>query len=75
MHTFTVGKQHVIIRARAEDTGGVSSILELHHPPDTGPPLHVHQFEDEGFFILGEATASPFSLRRSKLKRWDPVTS
>ena len=42
----------MIIRARAEDTSGIVSVLELHHPPETGPPLHVHQYEDEGFYIL-----------------------
>jgi quercetin dioxygenase-like cupin family protein len=24
----------------------------MHHPPEAGPPLHVHKFEDEGFYIL-----------------------
>jgi quercetin dioxygenase-like cupin family protein len=52
MKTFTVGKQHVIVRAEAADTGGVCAVLETHHPPETGPPLHVHQHEDEGFFVL-----------------------
>lgn len=52
MKTFTVGKQEVIVRAGAEDTGGVCAVLEMRHPPETGPPLHVHEHEEEGFYIL-----------------------
>jgi mannose-6-phosphate isomerase-like protein (cupin superfamily) len=52
MKTFTVGKQHVIVRAESADTNGVCAVLEMHHPPETGPPLHVHQHEAEGFFVL-----------------------
>lgn len=52
MQSYNVGKQYVIVRARAEDTGGVLSLLEMHHSPETGPPLHVHKYEDEGFYIL-----------------------
>ena len=50
--SFTVGKQFVIVRAGSADTNGVCAVLEMHHPPETGPPLHVHQYEDEGFFVL-----------------------
>jgi mannose-6-phosphate isomerase-like protein (cupin superfamily) len=52
MKTFTVGRQDVIVKAGAQDTGGVCAVLEMHHPPEVGPPLHVHKHEDEGFYIL-----------------------
>ena len=39
-----------LIKASAESTGGSFSILEEIDPLDT--PLHVHQNEDELFFVL-----------------------
>jgi quercetin dioxygenase-like cupin family protein len=28
------------------------SLVRMHHPPDDMPPLHVHDAEDEGFYVL-----------------------
>jgi len=50
--SYNVSRQHVVVRAEAADTNGVCAVLEMHHPVDFGPPLHVHSCEDEGFFIL-----------------------
>ena len=50
--TYDVSRQHVIVRAESADTNKVCAVLEMHHPIDFGPPLHVHTQEDEGFFIL-----------------------
>jgi mannose-6-phosphate isomerase-like protein (cupin superfamily) len=45
------------IKATAEQTGGLLSILEITEPPDMEGPLHVHHREDEGFWILeGDVT-------------------
>jgi quercetin dioxygenase-like cupin family protein/ketosteroid isomerase-like protein len=45
------------IKVTAEDTGGLMSIIEITEPPNAEAPLHVHQREDEGFWILdGSAT-------------------
>ena len=52
LSTFNIGNQHVIVRASTSTTGGVCSVLEMHHPIDVGPPLHRHAREDEGFYIL-----------------------
>ncbi len=46
-----------VIKATAEDTGGLMTIVEMTEPPDTEAPLHVHHREDEAFFVLeGSAT-------------------
>jgi quercetin dioxygenase-like cupin family protein len=45
------------IKATAEDTGGLLTIVEVTEPPGTEAPLHVHHREDEGFWILeGDVT-------------------
>lgn len=38
--------------AEGEDTGGGLTVYEIQFPPDSGPPLHVHQREDEYFYVL-----------------------
>lgn len=41
-----------IIRIFAEDTAGSCGMLEALVPPGEGPPLHVHEREDEFFRVL-----------------------
>jgi quercetin dioxygenase-like cupin family protein len=39
------------------ETGGAFALLEVSGPPGDQPPLHVHQHDDEGFYVLeGELT-------------------
>jgi quercetin dioxygenase-like cupin family protein len=46
-----------VIKARAADTGGQMSIVEVTEPPNAEAPLHVHYREDEAFWILeGDVT-------------------
>jgi quercetin dioxygenase-like cupin family protein len=44
--------QIAFIRARAEDTGGLFSVIETRTPKGNGPSPHVHEREDEAFFVL-----------------------
>jgi quercetin dioxygenase-like cupin family protein len=45
------------IKVTAEQTGGLLSILEITEAPHAQAPLHVHNREDEGFWILeGDVT-------------------
>jgi quercetin dioxygenase-like cupin family protein len=37
---------------RAEDTGGLFSLIEFTTEPGGGPPLHIHASEDEAFYVL-----------------------
>jgi quercetin dioxygenase-like cupin family protein len=47
------------IKATAEDTGGLVSIVEITEAAGAEAPLHVHHREDEAFYILdGSATFS-----------------
>lgn len=50
--TYTVGSQTVIVRSDIQQTKRICDVLEMHHPPGSGPPLHYHTMEDEGFYIL-----------------------
>jgi quercetin dioxygenase-like cupin family protein len=42
----------MFIRIHGRDTGGTVSVVESHDVPGGGPPLHIHQREDEVFHIL-----------------------
>ena len=45
------------IKATAGQTGGQYTLVEILAPEGFSSPLHVHHFEDEGFYILeGEMT-------------------
>jgi quercetin dioxygenase-like cupin family protein len=40
------------VHVRGEETGGAVGIVEIMAPPGDMPPLHVHQREDETFYVL-----------------------
>jgi mannose-6-phosphate isomerase-like protein (cupin superfamily) len=40
------------IKATAEQTGGRFAVIEAMERQGSGPPLHVHQKEDEGYYVL-----------------------
>lgn len=44
------GEVEIVLRATAESTNGALSVFEEGDPVDT--PLHVHEYEDELFFVL-----------------------
>ena len=53
---FLVGDTYTTLLSGAQ-TGGAFTLLEALVPPDTGPPPHFHQAEDETFLLLdGELT-------------------
>jgi quercetin dioxygenase-like cupin family protein len=41
-----------LVRARGDQTGGLLSLTETRTPAGNGPPPHVHEREDEMFFVL-----------------------
>ena len=46
-----------MIKAGAADTNGQLTVVEVTEPPNAEAPLHVHQREDEAFYVLeGSAT-------------------
>ena len=47
-----LGPFGMTVKATAEDTGGVVSVLEAEEPPGFGPPMHLHHDADEAFYVL-----------------------
>ena len=52
IETFSVFGEPVEVLVTGEMTGGKSSTMTQSSPPGGGPPPHVHQNEDETFFVL-----------------------
>jgi len=47
----------IIVKASGAETGNAFAQFEVDDPRGSGPPLHVHQNEDETFYILeGQVT-------------------
>jgi len=44
--------QRLVVKAGAEQTGGAFTLIEFAAPRGSGPPRHVHDLEDEGFYLL-----------------------
>ncbi len=53
------------LKATAETTGGAFGLVEASAPVGSGPPLHIHEHEDEAFWIL---EGSLGSLRHRDLR-------
>jgi quercetin dioxygenase-like cupin family protein len=41
---------------RGEETGGRLSVTEIAVPPNAGPPLHTHDFDEAFYMLEGELT-------------------
>ena len=50
-------KQTIAMLASASDTNGVLGAVEVAGPRGAVPPLHVHQREDEAFYVVDGSTA------------------
>lgn len=42
----------IVGKIMSEETAGQYSVIMSHTPPKGGPPPHVHQHEDEAFYVL-----------------------
>jgi quercetin dioxygenase-like cupin family protein len=61
-----LGDFEMVVKADAETTGGVVSVLEATEPPGFGPPIHVHDDAAEAFYVLqGEYVMSLDSVGAS----------
>jgi mannose-6-phosphate isomerase-like protein (cupin superfamily) len=47
-----LGEFGMTVKATADNTGGVVSVLEATEPPGFGPPIHVHHDAAEAFYVL-----------------------
>jgi quercetin dioxygenase-like cupin family protein len=45
---------HTDVLLRSEQTGGQLSVTEIVVPPDSGPPLHTHEFAEAFYMLEGE---------------------
>lgn len=52
LRTFKVFGEPVEVLTDSQLTGGKSATLTQTSPPGGGPPPHMHQHEDETFFVL-----------------------
>ena len=51
--SIDLGNFAMTVKATADDTAAMFSILEADEPPGFGPPLHVHRDAAEAFYVLG----------------------
>jgi mannose-6-phosphate isomerase-like protein (cupin superfamily) len=47
-----LGTFAMTVKASADNTFGIFSLLEAEEPPGFGPPLHVHHDAAEAFYVL-----------------------
>jgi mannose-6-phosphate isomerase-like protein (cupin superfamily) len=47
-----LGAFGMTLKANADETAGVVSVLEADEPPGFGPPIHVHRDAAEAFYVL-----------------------
>lgn len=50
--TYKVLAEKVTIIVSGEQTNGEYSLTHITEPPKAGPPLHIHNDDDESFYIL-----------------------
>ena len=51
-NTYKYGAGTVSILIDGEDTGGAFALVDVVQKPGAEPPLHVHETEDETFYVL-----------------------
>jgi quercetin dioxygenase-like cupin family protein len=56
-HIGLVGDTYTIL-VRGEDTAGKYTLIDMHVPPDGGPPPHRHDFEEMFTVLEGEVQAT-----------------
>jgi quercetin dioxygenase-like cupin family protein len=49
---YWIAGDTLTLKATAADTGGAFTLIEILAGPGEGPPPHVHQNEDEAFYVL-----------------------
>jgi len=50
--TLHVFDAQISVKISSHDTRGAFAVMETSTPPKSGPPLHLHQREDEWWYIL-----------------------
>ena len=42
----------MVVKVSGEQSEGAYTLIEMAHPPDAGPPLHVHLQASEAYYVL-----------------------
>jgi mannose-6-phosphate isomerase-like protein (cupin superfamily) len=50
--SFNFRGTRMTVSLSTADTGGAYSVIEMIHPPNVGPALHIHPRGPESFFII-----------------------
>jgi len=50
--TFDFRGTRMTVRLSTADTAGAYSVIEMIHPPNVGPALHIHPRRPESFYII-----------------------
>ena len=50
--SIELGAFGMTVKAKANETAGLFSLLEAEEPPGFGPPLHIHHDAAEAFYVL-----------------------
>jgi mannose-6-phosphate isomerase-like protein (cupin superfamily) len=50
--SIELGAFGMTVKATANETAGLFSLLEAEEPPGFGPPLHIHHDAAEAFYVL-----------------------
>lgn len=51
-HCICYAGLELAVKLGAAESGGESTLIEGTIPPDAGPPLHVHEKENETYYVL-----------------------
>ena len=70
-HIGLVGDTYTIT-VTGDDTGGRFCVIDMHIPPDVGPPPHRHDFEETFILLEGEIEAT-FRGKKSVVRAGDTV--
>jgi mannose-6-phosphate isomerase-like protein (cupin superfamily) len=42
----------ITVKVSGDDSGGRYTLIEMEHPPNTGPALHIHSKAPEAYYVL-----------------------
>ena len=66
-------KSSIDRKVSGKDTAGTWSMFEAHWSQNGGPPLHVHEVEDEWFYVLEGEYVAQVGEERFRLTRGDSL--
>ena len=65
------GKPHVWTKISGRDVGGRLALLELTTPAAAGPPMHIHQSQNESMYLLAGTFGLQYGSEQTVLRAGD----